>query len=246
MHPQRGLRGGAVIANAGAPSYEAAAGAGNRMTDALTEHLAACYTGAVHDAMRDMGLRNFTLPHYLRPLQPERTLAGPAWTLEGEGDTGADAHATLLEWTGLLSRAPAGHVWVCQPNDRSVALMGELSAETLMHKGVLGCIIDGGVRDVRFLLDMGFATWCQFHTPRDIVGYWLPRAVNRPIRIGDVAIAPGDYMLGDRDGLIRLPREHAAAIVAAAEQAMATENKVRAAILHGTDPQQAYLQHGKF
>lgn len=90
-----------------------------------------CYTGVVHATMRAMGLSAFTLPVELRPLLPERALAGPAFTIEGKVDPKADAHETLLAWTGLLSKARPGHIWVSQPNDRVVAHMGELSAETL-------------------------------------------------------------------------------------------------------------------
>jgi 4-hydroxy-4-methyl-2-oxoglutarate aldolase len=214
--------------------------------DPSSERLARCYTGVVHDVMRAMGLRDFTLPAELRPLLPERRLAGPAFTIDGRVDPRADPHETLLAWTGLLSQARPGHLWVCQPNDRVVAHMGELSAETLKNKGVLGCVADGYVRDVDFLLAMGFQTWSRGFTPRDIVGYWLPRAVEVDIRIGDVIIAPGDYLLGDRDGLVRVPRARLADVLEQAETAIATENKVRTAILGGMDPQQAYLAYGKF
>jgi 4-hydroxy-4-methyl-2-oxoglutarate aldolase len=216
------------------------------MSDPITERLSLCYTGVVHDVMRAMGLRDFTFPPELRPLFPERRLAGPAFTIEGRVDPRADAHETLLAWTGLLSQAKSGHIWVSQPNDRVVAHMGELSAETLKNKGVLGCVADGFVRDVDFLLDMGFQTWSRGFTPRDIVGYWLPRAVEVDIRIGDVIVAPGDYLVGDRDGLLRVPKAIAEEVATKAEAAISTENKVRTAILGGTDPQQAYLQFGKF
>ncbi|MEW6640101.1 MAG: RraA family protein [Pseudomonadota bacterium] len=212
----------------------------------ITERLEACYTGVVHDVMRAMGLRDFTLPAELRPILPEKAMAGPAFTIRGKVDVDADPHATLLAWTGLLSQAPAGAIWVSQPNDRVVAHMGELSAETLKNKGVRGCVADGFVRDVNFLLAIGFQTWCRGFTPRDIVGYWLPDATNVDVRIGDVVIAPGDYMVGDRDGLIRVPAARAEEVVAAAEQAIATESEVRRAILSGMDPQQAYLRYGKF
>lgn len=212
----------------------------------LTERLAGCYTGVVHDVMRAMGLRDFTLPAELRPIMPEKALAGPAFTIEGRMAKDADAHETLLAWTGLLSKAKPGSIWVSQPNDRIVAHMGELSAETLKDKGVLGCIADGYIRDVNFLLDIGFQAWCRGFTPRDIVGHWIPVATEVTITIGDVAIAPGDYMIGDRDGLIRVPLGEAGDIVAKAEEAMATESLVRKAILAGTDPQQAYLKYGKF
>jgi len=214
--------------------------------DKISKRLGACYTGVVHDVMRAMGLRDFTLPAELRPLFPEKRLAGPAFTIDGRVDPRADAHQTLLEWTGLLSKAKPGHIWVSQPNDRVVAHMGELSAETLKNKGVLGCIADGYVRDVDFLIEMGFQTWSRGYTPRDIVGYWLPRAVDVDVKIGDVIIAPGDYMVGDRDGMIRVPKAIVEDVLDKAETAIATENKVRTAILSGVDPQEAYLKFGKF
>ncbi|HET9822502.1 MAG TPA: RraA family protein [Burkholderiaceae bacterium] len=216
------------------------------MTDPISQRLQACYTGVVHDVMRAMGLRDFVLPAELRPILPEQRLAGPAFTIDGKVDPRADPHETLLAWTGLLSSAKPGHVWVSQPNDRVVAHMGELSAETLKNKGVLGCVADGYVRDVDFLLQMGFQTWSRGFTPRDIVGYWLPRAVDVDIRIGDVIVAPGDYLLGDRDGLVRVPKAIVHEVLDKAESAIATENKVRTAILQGVDPQQAYLKYGKF
>ena len=212
----------------------------------LVARLEKTYTGVVHDVMRAMGLRDFTLPPEIRPLAPGQVLAGAVATVSGRVDPGADPHQTLLGWTGLLSKARAGTVLICQPNDSAVAHMGELSAETLKRKGVRGYVADGGCRDVEFILELGFPVWCRYLTPRDIVGYWLPDRFDRPITIGPVTIAPGDLALGDRDGMVILPAARAADIVAAAESAIGTENLVRKAILEGVDPQQAYLQYGKF
>lgn len=212
----------------------------------LSAKLAGCYTGVVHDIMRAMGLRNFTLPSGITPLMPERTLCGPAFTIEGHPADAADPHETLMAWTGLLSQAPSGHIWVCQPHTHDLAQMGELSAETLKNKGVMGCVLDGLARDTDFLLKIGFDTWRRGHTPKDIVGRWLPTGTGHTIHIGDVAIAQGDYLLGDRDGMVRVPRAQAAVIAEKSVEAMQTENKVRTAILAGTDPQEAYLTYGKF
>lgn len=215
-------------------------------TATLTENLGACYTGVVHDIMRGMGLRNFTLPVEITPLMPEKPLCGPAFTIEGHPDDTADAHETLLQWTGLLSRAPAGHIWVCQPHTHDLAQMGELSAETLKNKGVLGCVLDGLARDTHFLMDIGFQTWRRGHTPKDVVGRWLPTGTGHMIHIGDVAIHQGDFLLGDRDGMVRVPRALVAEVTGKSVEAMRTESKVRTAILAGTDPQVAYLKYGKF
>jgi 4-hydroxy-4-methyl-2-oxoglutarate aldolase len=212
----------------------------------LVERLDRTYTGIIHDVMRAMGLRDFTLPPEIRPLFADQTLAGVVATVSGRVDTSADPHQTLLGWTGLLSKARADTVLICQPNDSTVAHMGELSAETLKLKGVRGYVADGGCRDVNFILKLGFPVWCRYLTPRDIVGYWLPDSYDQPIRIGEVTIHAGDLVLGDRDGMVILPQARGAEIVAAAETAIGTENLVRKAILAGTDPQAAYLRYGKF
>ena len=212
----------------------------------LVERLAKTYTGVVHDVMRAMGLRDFTLPPDIRPLFPDQALAGVVATVSGRVDPSVTAHESLLGWTGLLSRARADTVLICQPNDSTVAHRGELSAETLKRKGLRGYVADGGCRDVNFILELGFPVWCRYFTPRDIVGHWLPEAYDEPIRIGEVTIRAGDVVLGDRDGMVILPKDRAEEIVAAAETAIATENKVRTAILEGVDPQEAYLRYGKF
>lgn len=215
-------------------------------TDAIRDQLATCYTGVVNDVMRARGLRNFTLPSDIRPLIPDQVLCGPAFTVEGIIDESADAHETLLAWTGLLSKAPAGHVWVSQPHDDTVGHMGELSAETLKLRGILGAVVDGGIRDAGFIRRLGFSTWHRFFTSRDVVGRWLPTGTDVDIVIGDVRIAPGDYLLGDLDGLLRVPKAVVAEVADASVTAMATESKVRTAILAGIDPQTAYLKFGKF
>ena len=213
--------------------------------DPRIARLSACYTSVVHDVMRAMGRRDFTLSPDIAPLQPEKTLCGPALTVEGRV-VEADAHETLLAWTGLLGKARAGHVWVCQPNTREIALMGELSAEVLQRAGMLGCVIDGALRDAGFILELGFPCWRTHHTPRDLVGKWLPAGVDVEIEVGGVSVAPGDWLHGDRDGMVRIAAEDVDAVIEAAETAMGAENKVRSAILAGMDPQEAYIRHGKF
>jgi 4-hydroxy-4-methyl-2-oxoglutarate aldolase len=212
----------------------------------LTTRLEALYTGAIHDVLRAMGYPNCVLPSGIKALDPARKVAGEVYTVSGHIDQTRDPHDTLVQWTGLLSKAPAGKVLVCQPNTHMVALMGELSAETLHHKKVRGYVVDGGCRDVEFILNIGFPVFCSFNTPADIVGRWVPDQFGQPVTIGAVTICSGDYILGDRDGLVVLPAAVAADAIARTEDVVKTENKVRTAILDGMDPQQAYLKYGKF
>ncbi|HKC43409.1 MAG TPA: RraA family protein [Burkholderiales bacterium] len=214
--------------------------------DLLAERLAQCYTGAVHDVLRAMGHERVVLPPEIRPLDPAKKVAGPAWTVSGHIDRTKSAHETLLGWTGLLSKAPRGRVVVCQPQTHEVALMGELSAETLKGKGVLGYVVDGGCRDTGFILEIGFPVFASFFTPSDIVGRWIPDRFGEPITIGAATICDGDYVLGDRDGVVAIPKALAEEVIAKTEAVAQTESKVRTAILGGMDPVEAYLRYGKF
>ena len=64
------------------------------MTEALTVRLAGCYTAAVHDVMRTMGLRDFVLPHEIGPLRADSKAAGPAFTFRGRVDPDIAPHDT--------------------------------------------------------------------------------------------------------------------------------------------------------
>jgi regulator of RNase E activity RraA len=212
----------------------------------LAERLERCYSGAVYDVLRAMGLPEQVLPSTLRPLDPSRKLAGAVFTVRGRVDPALDPHESLLKWTGLLSRAPRDRVVVCQPNDSSLAHMGELSAETFVLRGVRGYIVDGGCRDSEFILRTGFRVFCRYLTPRDVVGRWAADGFGEPIEIGGVAIRTGDWVLADRDGIVVIPAAAAEEAVARTEAVLRTENLVRKAILQGVDPQEAYLKFGKF
>ena len=212
----------------------------------LIPRLEKCYSGAIYDVLRAMGRPACVLPSTIRPLDPLKSLVGPVFTVSGRRGEGLDAHETLLAWTALLSKAPKGSVVVCQPNDSTLAHMGELSSETMMFRGVRGYIVDGGCRDSEFILRLGFPVWCRYFTPVDVVGRWVAESFGEPIEIGGVGVRTGDYAFADRDGVVIIPGELAEEVATNTERVMATENLVRKAILQGVDPQQAYLKYGKF
>ena len=212
----------------------------------LTERLAQCYTGAVHDVLRMMGHDNIVLPSTIKAIAPGTKLAGPVWTVSGHIDRTKSRDETLLGWCTLLAKAPAGHVVVCQPNNHEVALMGELSAQTLQARGVLGYVVDGGSRDTDLVLAQGFPVFCSFLTPADIVERWIPDRYGEPVTIGSVTVATGDYLLGDRDGVVIVPRAIAEEVVAKTEEVVATESDMRRALIGGMDPVAAYEKYGKF
>lgn len=212
----------------------------------LADRLGRLYSGVIFDVMRSLGLSAGVLPPGLQALDPNLRLAGPVWTVQGSLVDAVDAEQTLLDWTRMLSRAPAGSVVVCEPNNQEIALFGELSAQALKVRGVRGFVVDGGCRDTEFIRDLSFAVFCRFKTPRDIVGRWLTSELGGTVTIGAVRVTTGDYLLGDQDGIVVIPAGHALDVIDAAEAAAAAEDKVRTAILEGIDPEQAYLRYGKF
>lgn len=214
--------------------------------DRLTERLAACYTGAVHDVLRSLGHERVVLPPAIKPLDPAWKVAGPAWTVSGHIDRTKTRDETLLGWCTLLAKAPRGHVVVCQPHNHEVALMGELSAQTLAARGVLGYVVDGGSRDTELVLRQGFPVFASFLTPSDIVRRWIPDAYGEPVDIGGTTVATGDYVLGDRDGVVVVPRAIVEDVIARTEDVIATESDMRRALVGGMDPVEAYHKYGKF
>ena len=212
----------------------------------LTERLRRCYTGAVHDVLRMMGHEHCVLPPAIKAIAPGTRLAGPVWTVSGRIDRTRSRDETLLSWCTLLSRAPAGHVVVCQPNNHEIALMGELSAQTLQARGVLGYVVDGGSRDTDLVLGQAFPVFCAFLTPADIVERWMSDRYGEPVVIGEVRISTGDYVLGDRDGVVIVPGQLIEETVARTEAVVATESEMRRALIGGMDPVEAYHKFGKF
>ena len=214
--------------------------------DDIVEELSKLNSSIIHDALRSEGFSDQTLPPEIRPLKYEKVLAGKIWTLSGELNEKAEIHDTLLSWTEFLSNAEPNSIVVCQPNNHSIALMGELSAETLKKRNIRGYIADGGCRDLEFINKIDFPVWSKFYTPKDVVAYWKPTKFEETIKIGDVEIDNGDYVMADIDGIVIIPQEKVIDILEKSEKLINTESQVRKAIREGMDPQEAYIKYSVF
>src|SRR3954462_2865370 len=163
---------------------------GQSMQVSLRDRLEACHSSLVHDVMKDLGLRIRVLPRTILGLEPWMKVAGPVFTVRGRPDPAIDKHTSLFEWAGVLSKAPARHVVVSQPQDDRRALFGGLSAEALKLKGVRGYIVDGGCRDIQAVADQGFPVFARYATPIDIVCAWRAEAFEQPVAIGGQQVLP--------------------------------------------------------
>lgn len=204
------------------------------------------YTGAISDILDEMGLRNQGLPKEIQAIEPGQTLAGRALTILGEPTDSVEPEVIFIPYLKMLGEVRPGDVLVTQANDALTAHLGELSAETALHRGARGAVIDGGVRDTDYILKIGFPVFARYKTPVDIVGRWRLVAFNVSITIGRVRIDPGDYVVGDRDGVLIVPSSVIKEVVTKAEEVVHTENLVRKAVLRGVHPVEAYREFGRF
>lgn len=215
------------------------------MADNLTERLESCYTGAVFDVMWDLGFPNGLLPRELKSLDPEKTVAGPVFPVLGRPDSSLTPDESLLRWTEFLGTVPAGHVDACQPQDDDRARMGELSAETLQFRVCGATSWTAAAAMFRSSRHSAFPSSAA--SPPLVTLWWrgLRKPTTSPSRLVR-SIHPGDYILGDQDGIVILPGTQAEAIVNRVEVVVQTENLVRKAILEDMPPKEGDLQYRKF
>ncbi len=212
----------------------------------LCRRFTVIYTGAISDVLDEMGYRNQVLPAEIQGLMPEHRVAGVAVTVEGQSTESQDPEEIYIPILEMLGSLKQGDVIVSQPHDSVSAHLGELSAETAKFRGARGAVIDGGARDVDYILKLGFPVFCRYRTPGDVMGRWKLVTVGQPVQIGGVTIRRGDFIVGDRDGVVVIPREITTQVLQKSEEVVGTENLVRQAILQGVHPVDAYRKYGRF
>jgi regulator of RNase E activity RraA len=213
----------------------------------LSARFSAVYTGAIADVLDRLGHLEQTLPPSIRPLRPSMRLAGPAYPVEGRPKPRADYDTSIRATLEMLGAVPPGHVAVYQTHGEASAHLGELSVTSLKARGVTGAVIDGGCRDVDFIVREDYPVFCRHVTPQDSTDRWqVTGHGNVTIDLGGVRVAPGDWMVADEDGCVVVPARLASDVLEAAEAMVATENEIRDAVRDGATPLAAYERFGTF
>jgi regulator of RNase E activity RraA len=215
-------------------------------TAALRQRFEAIYTAALADILDTRGYRTQTLPPSIRPLERGMKLAGPAFTVQGRPAQTTSYDASLRKVLKMLGEVPAGHVAVYSCAQAVSAHLGELSVTSLAARGVAGCLLDGGCRDVGFIVELGFPVFCAHVTPEDSTWRWELEATQEPVSVGQVRIEPGDWVVGDEDGVVVVPNAITESVLAEAEEKAKTESDIRAAVRDGMPPLEAYERYGTF
>lgn len=212
----------------------------------MCERYSKIYTGAISDILDEMGYRNQVLPSSVKGLTPETSVVGRALPVRGEPSASTDPDEIFLPILQMLGDCKPHDVIVTQANDRIAAHLGELSATAAQARGAAGAVIHGGARDIDYILKLGFPVFCCHTTPADVLGRWKLTGYNIPIEIGGTTIHPGDFVVGDKDGVVIIPKDISEQILVKAEEVVSTENLVRTAVVNGVHPVDAYRKYGRF
>ena len=208
------------------------------------ERLAGLYSAVIMDVLDTMNVRVQCMDPIIRPLLPTMKTWGEAVTMYMETVTDIPEHPFQMEME-LLDDIRQGQVIVTQCNARELsAFWGGLLSNAAVGRKAAGTIVDGGARDYREIVTLNYPTFCAGLTPYDSQGRMDGRERNIPIVCGGVRVYPGDLMYGDVDGVVVVPQEMAAEVIAKAWEKVQGENKVREELRAGASVVKTFEKYG--
>jgi regulator of RNase E activity RraA len=173
----------------------------------------------------------------LRPMWGRPTVAGFAVTVELEpvsGQPGTGPGGAHILTGAIAGAGPEDVIVVANGGRTDVSSWGGIVSVGAALRSVRGVITDGACRDVAQARELGFPVFARAQVPVTARGRLRQRSAGEPILLGDAMVRPGDVVMADEDGVIAVPRERAAEVLAAArrlaEREAAIEAEVRAGI----------------
>jgi 4-hydroxy-4-methyl-2-oxoglutarate aldolase len=207
----------------------------------MRQHL---YSAVVCDALDAIGLKNQSPRVTLRPLTVPGVLVGRCRTTLWADMAHVDPKPYELELTAVDSSKPDDVLIAAAGGTMRSGLWGELLSTAARRSGCVGAIIDGAVRDVVKMTQMGFPVFARGTCIYDSRDRNRVIDVDVPVEIDGVHFLPGDLVIADADGVVVVPQSAEAEVIHAAWDKVHAENEVRAAIASGMTATEAFRKYG--
>ena len=199
-------------------------------------------TAQLGDVLDTMGRRHQFLPPAIRPAVPGAMLVGRAMPLLEIAAAPDDRSFGLM--FEALDSLRAGEVYVAAAGAPPFALWGELMNTRALAQGAAGAVLDGYVRDTRQIRAMTLPVFARGSYAQDQRGRGRVIAYREPVRIADVAVRPGDLIVGDDDGVLCVPGALAAECVEKALEKRRMEERIAREIEDGLSTSEAFDKYG--
>jgi 4-hydroxy-4-methyl-2-oxoglutarate aldolase len=206
------------------------------------------YTPVLSDVLDSFGLMRQAMRPFVRPLDEALVLLGRVRTGHYAATSGAatPGHNPYQLEMDLIDDLRPGEVPVlaCDGPTDWIAPWGELLSTAARARGAVGCVTDGLVRDVARIRAMRFPVFHGGIGPLDTKGRAEMLQKDTPVDIAGVRVAPGDWVMGDIDGVVFVPAAKADAVFRAALDKIAAEDTTRAELEAGESLHAVYARHG--
>lgn len=207
------------------------------------------YAGLVFDILESLGYQNQAVSHEIAPLTLDMKLAGPAFTLKGTTTAVKDEKWRYRRLNAIKQmKFPCVEVRDRATTPYNVALYGELTATTAQAHGAVGALVDGGTRDSAMLISMGFPVFVRYRSPIEAFGRVITLDHQVPILVSGeltetVVVNPDDFIFGDLDGVLIIPKDLTLKVLLEAERVAGIENAARDDFKSGKDPIEVFKRH---